>query len=149
MTNDEILRLQGFPNLSDFAITSPRTIDYNCFAWALGQTSRCVDPSPGYHWPEGLSTELAMSTFVELFRIEGYETCADGTLESGYEKVAIYALNDEPTHSVRQLENGRWTSKLGSWEDIEHSTPEELHSAPDSQRGYGSAVQFMRRLRSE
>lgn len=149
LNNDELLRLQGFPNLSDYSVTSERAVEYNCFAWALGYTSRCIDPSPGYFWPESLSTALTVGTFVELFRMEGYETCADGTMEIGYEKVAIYALDGEPTHAARQLRNGRWTSKLGTWEDIEHATPEDLHSAPNSQIGYGRVVQFMRRLRAD
>lgn len=156
LTNDEIIRLQGYPNLRDYTITSERTDEYNCFAWALGCTSRWVEPNPdfwleqhpGYYWPEGLSTELTVSTLIDLFRIESYEVCADGEVEAGFEKIAIYAFDDDdPTHAARQLENGRWTSKLGNWEDIEHATPEELSSGLDSQRGYGSVVQFMKRLR--
>ena len=47
----------------------------------------------------------------------------DGPLQDGYEKIAIYALDGEPTHAARQLDTGRWTSKLGKHEDIEHDTP--------------------------
>jgi hypothetical protein len=32
------------------------------------------------------------------------------------------AIDDEETHAARSLPNGRWTSKLGNGEDIEHIT---------------------------
>lgn len=40
-----------FPNLlkSGYAITSPETIDYNCLAWAAGDTTCVWDPAPGYY----------------------------------------------------------------------------------------------------
>ncbi|MEG3858797.1 hypothetical protein QT974_06710 [Microcoleus sp. herbarium12] len=51
----------------------------------------------------------------------GYEICKDDLLEVGYQKIAIYVdLNGIPTHAARQLVNGKWTSKLGWLEDMEH-----------------------------
>jgi hypothetical protein len=38
----------------------------------------------------------------------------------GEEKICLYAKNGKPTHAARQLSNGRWTSKLGPDEDVEH-----------------------------
>jgi len=38
-----------------------------------------------------------------------------------FEKVAIYALDGEPTHAARQLSDGTWTSKLGKDIDITHT----------------------------
>ena len=69
-----------------------------------------------------------------------YEPCDDGALEDGFEKVAIYALSFTVTHMARQLASGRWTSKLGELEDIEHETPAELEGDI-----YGIVVQYMRR----
>jgi hypothetical protein len=47
--------------------------------------------------------------------------CEGSGLEVGFEKIALYALPDgEPTHAARQLLSGKWTSKLGRWQDIEH-----------------------------
>jgi hypothetical protein len=47
--------------------------------------------------------------------------CLCHALEVGFEKIALYATPDgEPTHAARQLLNGKWTSKLGRWQDIEH-----------------------------
>lgn len=38
----------------------------------------------------------------------------------GMVKVALMAKAGKPTHMCRQLSNGRWTSKLGQSDDIEH-----------------------------
>lgn len=47
--------------------------------------------------------------------------CRNGDVEPNIEKLAIYATIDgKPQHAARQLPNGRWTSKLGRLEDIEH-----------------------------
>jgi hypothetical protein len=51
----------------------------------------------------------------------GFSACDGPELESGYEKIAIYTSGGEPKHASRQLPNGRWTSKLGRHEDIEHA----------------------------
>ena len=89
-----------------------------------------------------------MAAFVEAYRTKGYEVCADGALESGIEKVALYATVmgpiQSPTHAALQLQNGKWSSKLGDFEDIEHDTPEVLHSPL-----YGVAIIFMSRRRSK
>ena len=69
----------------------------------------------------------------------GYEPCERGDLEPGFEKVAIFADDEGPTHAARQLDNGRWTSKLGSMEDIEHA----LEGLAGSE--YGRVVRYLRR----
>jgi len=43
-------------------------------------------------------------------------------MEVGFEKVALFAdAQGLPLHAARQLSDGRWTSKLGEQEDIEHA----------------------------
>jgi hypothetical protein len=37
-----------------------------------------------------------------------------------FQKIAIYMKYGKPCHAARQLSNGKWSSKLGGWEDIEH-----------------------------
>ena len=69
--------------------------------------------------------------------------CEDGNLEPGYEKVAIYAMDGEPTHAARQLQNGWWTSKLGKYEDIDHDSLEELQGYGFGD--YGRVAVFMAR----
>ncbi len=140
--SDDAGRFWWLPNLTDYRVTSPPSEEYNCFAWAYGDTSLWFDPRVdlGYHWPLDSKLGLTIEAVLELFRTIGYEECTDGSLESGFEKVAIYIVDDGPAHVARQLHNGRWSSKLGRLEDIEHATTEELN-CPD----YGAATAFMKR----
>lgn len=70
----------------------------------------------------------------------GYEVCDNTELEVGFEKIAIYGDSDgEATHAARQLPNGKWTSKLGRWEDIEH----ELEGLTGEM--YGEVKQILKR----
>jgi hypothetical protein len=64
-------------------------------------------------------------------------------LEPGIEKIALYALNDLPTHAARQLSNGWWTSKLGPHVDIEHIHPDAIAGGI-----YGEVVALMSRTRT-
>ena len=130
------------PALVDFNVTSESTLQYNCFAWALGNDSQWVDPTAEYgYWPECIPNDNTIDSVIELFRGAGYEPCIDGSLETGYEKISVYTMNGEPTHAARQLVNGQWTSKLGRYEDIVHSTPEELQG--DNHYSYGRVALFM------
>jgi hypothetical protein len=82
-----------------------------------------------------------LEAFVAAFATLGYTICTNGDLEQRYEKkVAIYAQNGVPTHAAKQLHDGRWKSKLGAWEDIEHSTLKAVE-----EHIYERAALFMRR----
>ena len=63
---------------------------------------------------------------MRLFAREGYSLCEDDALEQGYEKIALYAFVGHFTHVARQLEDGRWSSKLGSLELITHPSLSSL-----------------------
>lgn len=130
----------SFPNLSSspFEITSEFSLEYNCVAWAAGDDSRWWWPTGGDHWPID-ETRTSVDSFVRAFDTIGYESADDGSLEAGYEKVALYALGGSVTHAARQLLNGRWTSKLGSDVDIEH----ELRGIEGEV--YGTVKQFLKR----
>ena len=80
---------------------------------------------PGYRWPNAPRNPMTESLIV-IFAEIGYEIRDNDQLEDGFEKVVIYEKAGMWTHAARQLPNGRWTSKLGEYEDIEHSTPEDL-----------------------
>ena len=137
-------RYWWLPNLSEFDVTSERSEEYNCFAWALGDDSRWIDPTADYaQRTANPSNQSPIDSVVELFLVSGYEVCGDGSLEDGYEKVAIYVKDDEATHAARQLSDGRWTSKLGKYEDIEHDSLEALQG--DGFGEYGSVALFMAR----
>lgn len=120
-------------------VTSPRTIRYNCIAWAARNTDRWWQP--GVFWPiEAAGGDVAIGNLIELFKSLGYDECDDGGLEVGFEKIAIYGAGLMYTHAARQLPDGMWTSKIGQLEDITHSTTEAIEGSD-----YGYVVQFMKR----
>lgn len=116
----------AFPKLADgnFQITSERDDAYNCIAWAAGDLQRRWWPSENpndAYWPADISTERDVSAFEAAFATLGYVVCDHEGPELGFEKIALFVdENQTPTHAARQLTNGRWTSKLGKAEDIEH-----------------------------
>ena len=144
MVNDLETLFSGLGG-ADYRVTSPSDRQYNCFAWAAGDARRWWWPdSPagdeGYHWPSDVSNEETLTAFMAAFATLGYAPCAGDALEPGWERIALYATADGvPTHVARQLPEGRWTSKLGRWQDIEHRL-EALEG-----EAYGSVVQIMKR----
>ena len=134
-------QLRGlFPSLHDYQVTSPQEERYNCIAWAAGLDTGWWWPHPDAYWPPDIPLRDNVSTFVAAFATLEYEPCSDGDVEEGFEKVAIYELSAHVKHMARQLPTGRWTSKIGELEDIEHASPADLEGAE-----YGSVVQYMRR----
>jgi hypothetical protein len=115
-----------FPGLrtAPFQVTSPADHKYNCIAWAANDTSNWwwpVGGTPAVVWPSAVARELSLNTFTAAFLTLGFVVGADESLEPGFQKVALFAdAAGTPTHAARQLASGRWTSKLGQAEDIEH-----------------------------
>jgi hypothetical protein len=138
------------PNLTDqnCAITSPATRAYNCIAWAATNDSRWWWPDAWniYYWPPDVPRQMTIDAFMQAYATMDYVECADGALESGFEKVALYAKpmpwGEDPTHAARQLPDGRWTSKLGPCEDVTHATLADVDGPT-----YGTSVRFLRRPR--
>ncbi len=136
-----------FPGLigTGYQVTSPQDDTYNCIAWAAGDTTQwwwpgepaAPDNSP--YWPSGVPRLETLKAFREAFATLGYTVCDDDRLEAGFEKIAVFALLGAPKHAARQLPSGRWTSKLGEWEDIEHA----LHDLTGMV--YGSVALVMKR----
>lgn len=112
-----------FPNRTDFTVTSPKSVKYNCIAWAMEDVLRWWWPDEEGlgHWPAGVAREVTLEAFLAALATAGYTPCDTPDQEPGWEKIALYALADVPTHASRQLPNGRWTSKLGPMQDVEHS----------------------------
>ena len=133
---------RGFPRLTDqnHRITSPPTTDYNCIAWSVENTKRWWQP--GVYWPiPADQEECGLGNLVEALRSLGFAECDDGMLEEGFDKVALYGSGSFLyTHAARQLRSGKWTSKLGRSEDVEHDSPEDLAGGV-----YGEVHQYMRR----
>lgn len=139
-----------FPLLTDqyHEITSPPVRRYNCIAWAACDSHRFwwPDAEGNAYWPEGITREETLASFVAAYQTLGYELCADGTLSEGIQKIAIYGRIENgmlmPTHASRQLSSGLWTSKMGKAEDISHASPDHLTGPL-----YGSVACFMYRVR--
>jgi len=117
----------AFPGLSTdrYTITSSSSKDYNCIAWVAEDNTAWWSHLPGYRWPK-VERSPKVESLVAVFTGMGYEACDSASLEDGYDKVAIYEKAGLWKHASRQLPNGRWTSKLGPDEDIEHATPNDL-----------------------
>jgi hypothetical protein len=150
---EEIVAARIFPRLHadpSFGKTSDDDPKYNCIAFAAGDVSQKWWPLPrnapthtDVYWPvEG--AEETVEEFVSAFETLGYEICGDGSLEEGFEKIALFAdVAGNPRHAARQLEEGIWTSKLGQFIDISHAVPDSVAGSE-----YGNVVCFMRRSRS-
>lgn len=141
-------RLQAyFPALqtSPFHVTTPADHKYNCIAWAAGAATAWwwpVGDSPSIEWPPKAPRELTVDAFAAAFSAQGYLDITNESSEPSFEKVAILAdATGTPTHAARQLPSGRWTSKLGGAEDIEH----ELHALEGDI--YGRVVLLLKRSR--
>ncbi len=135
-----------FPNLTNknHSIKSPRSDDYNCLAWAYGVNDKWMWPGdPDSYWPSEVTDVDILETATQLFLESGFNKCETSELEEGYIKIAIYVKEETLTHAAFQLDSGRWSSKLGSWEDIEHDTLRVLES-----ESYGKATIFLKKRRN-
>jgi hypothetical protein len=113
---------QQFPQASGkHAITSKQDDRYNCIAWAVQDDTEWWSHLAGYKWPAPRSPRI--DSLVALFTALGFKRCAFSELESGWDKVALYQKEGLWKHAARQLPSGKWTSKLGPDEDIEHDDP--------------------------
>jgi hypothetical protein len=123
--------------------TSKKDPGYNCFAWAAGDDTKWWEPGGRKYWPLPYPRKVDVAAIEAAYATLGYIACADGTLEPGFEKIAIFAIADQPKHAARQFQNGVWTSKLGSDEDIEHDRVAEFPGLVAIR--YGRVARFMKR----
>jgi hypothetical protein len=133
-----------FPKLrgTNYRVSSPQDDVYNCIAWAAGATDAWWWPvgTGKIHWPDGAPRAETIEAFRDAFATLGYVVCASDELEPDFQKIAVFANGQGvPKHAARQLPDGRWTSKLGKQEDIEHA----LHDLTGAV--YGSVVLIMKR----
>jgi hypothetical protein len=146
--------LAAFPSSGASVKTSHATPAYNCHAWGADDPTRWWEPAPPMtaifppwvkiYWPTGLPHfDHTLTNFVQAFETIGYMPCANGELESGFEKLALYGDATAITHTARQLPGGTWTSKLGRSIDMMHPTLASLEGV-----AYGSVVAYMRRTRA-
>jgi hypothetical protein len=136
-----------FPKLigTAYRLTSARDDGYNCIAWAAGDPKNWWWPyypseDKRIVWPDVVPVEETLDAFEALFIWLGYVLCTNEVPEPGVEKIALFASSGGwPTHAARQLSNGKWTSKLGKSEDIEH----DLHALEGDV--YGQVLRIFRR----
>lgn len=111
-------------------------------AWAAWETDRWWWPDAAgvAYWPPTAPREETLKAFEGAYSTLGYRRCDSRDLEAGYEKIAVFVdASGTPTHAARQLPNGRWTSKCGRLEDIEHEL-DGLTGVP-----YGEVVMLLKR----
>lgn len=133
LTSIEKIETVHFPSFrggKGYRDTSEASIEYNCLSWALGINWTRYDPEPacaGYFWFPGVEREWTLNAIRKIFKYHDYVECDSHDLEEGFEKVVFY-IDDtgQPGHFARQLPDGKWTSKLGDLNDIEHDTLESL-----------------------
>lgn len=131
----------SFPRLheNNHRQTSPADIRYNCIAWSAGDETRWWQP--GVFGPFPVPREdCGIGALIEVFLFLGYEEGADESWQPDLEKVALYGSGLFYTHAARQLHGGKWTSKLGKLEDIEHLRPDDVAGGI-----YGEVVEIMKR----
>lgn len=137
---------QAFPAIlvQGYEITSPKTSNYNCIAWA-GNVDHLwwwPDQADTGFWPDGVIRECTIEAFISAYETIDFKVCTSSDFEDGFEKIAIFtdAFNI-PKHAARQLDANRWTSKMGHSFDLSHSL--------DGVAGinYGSPKVFMKRLK--
>ncbi len=127
---------------SGYVVTSPMDDRYNCVAWAADDRERWWWPDQDSYWPEGAPREETITAFVAAYGDLGFVSCDDPLIETGYEKVAIYAAPDgTPTHVARQLPSGLWSSKIGQLQDIQHQLEDLAGPA------YGACARVLKRGR--
>src|SRR5690349_2662705 len=117
-----------FPRASvrDIDPKSCATDEYNCVAWAVQRKNQIIWPDEleQHGWAEDIDRNEDLAAFRRFFEASGYTSCADGTPENLYEKIAIYTDTGIVTHVARLQSDGKWTSKLGGGIDGEHPRPE-------------------------
>lgn len=135
----------AFPGLvgTDYRVTSPADDQYNCIAWAASESDRWWWPDAlgTAYWPDGVRRAETPEAFATAYATAGFTSAPDDLLEPGVEKIAVFVKGGKPTHAARQLASGRWTSKLGRTEDIEH----DLHALAGDI--YGAVGFFLQRTR--
>jgi hypothetical protein len=103
------------PTLADnFEIIATSSAQYNCIAWSVGETNT-------WYSPNQFKTLTQWDSFFlrrGFVRQPGLNT----RVQRGIEKVALYSNGREYTHAAVQNPDGTWTSKLGNFVLIRHTS---------------------------
>lgn len=124
---------------------SQATGRYNCLAFANDSDRKWWEPGlfgGRFDWPaEDIPNTL--EGWVTIFSRQGYELTSNREIEPGFEKVAIYVDQKDFDLHVAKSNGVVWKSKLGRYQDIEHSSLDLLegHQAWE----YGIVERILRR----
>ena len=114
-----------FPKIKDvgYKITSNESKKYNCISWTIGRDDIWIWPDPRFFWPVNIKRDEDLASFIDFYQLFGYSISENEELETDFEKITIYINPDTERviHAAKQIESGKWTSKLGPYKDIEHT----------------------------
>jgi len=134
---------EDFPRLTphNYRVTSPATEAYNCVAWAAEDVEHWWQPGEYWFPSDWPADDFGLGALEQAFLAMGNQSCGmDESLEPGFTKVALYGTGFLYSHAARQLPSGKWTSKLGKGEDIEHDKPEDVGGGL-----YGEVMKVMKK----
>jgi hypothetical protein len=135
----------AFPNLNanNYQITSDPLPIYNCVAYASGITTHRIDFYRNKITGE-IEGDQSSNLYVQHFTELGFEVCENPDYENHFEKIALYEdRKGNFTHVALQVNENKWTSKLGYLEDISHTSLEALEG--QGNECYGKHCVYMKK----
>jgi hypothetical protein len=137
------LSLVQFPNsfIEPLTITSPETPQYNCVAWALGDTEHWWEADEDYLWLDTSEFDNSLSTMQSFFHYFGFKPIDKPNFKNKIEKIALFSDDGiYCTHVAKQLSTKIWTSKLGVSHDVTHTL------AALEEGIYGNVVMILQKM---
>jgi len=113
---------------------------FNCFSFVIDIYNDWCGASTKI-WHNQNDRHSTILNYIQFYSTYNYKICNDDIQEPEYDKIAIYAINNNVSHVCKQF-GGMWRSKLGSNVIIEHKL--EWLSGADYEN-YGDIVVFMKR----
>ena len=129
---------------TNFHFTSLRRKGHNCVAYALKEHGKDLDMwiFAELYGIDKANLDISVNGYAEIFtKYYGYEKCEEGNIEEGFDKIVLFEDHEgDFVHVALQLENGNWTSKMGTYEDIEHYSVDAI-----SKKDYGTPRLYMKK----
>jgi hypothetical protein len=97
---------------------------YTCMAFANGDKRHIWEAGVyggRFYWPPDIRQDNTVEAWEQVFLNQGYERTENREVEVGFEKAAIYVLDDFASH-VAISDDYTWLSKIGKGQDISHSS---------------------------
>lgn len=140
----------AFPNANTFEVVGEPTGRYNCIAAAFDNADKPWWPEPEagrspyspFYWPKDSQRSNDSDSFdallIDKAGADVYPWDEEPPYQKGYQKLALFEQDGEPTHLARQLPNGEWLSKIGRNGLVVHSLENMEHAY------YGDVAKFYR-----